>query len=81
MKAFLDECCQISNSASVSRIEIQLAWSQWCSENGHLTGSSADFGRKLRAMVPKIGDEYRRDSTGRDRWYLGLKLNSSDNGV
>ena len=81
VKAFLDECCQISNSASVSRIEIQLAWSQWCSENRHVTGSSADFGRKLRAMVPKIGDEYRRDSTGRDRWYLGLKLNSSDNGV
>ena len=81
VKAFLDECCEISNSARVSRIEIQLAWSQWCSENGHVTGSSADFGRKLRAMVPKIGDEYRRDSTGRDRWYLGLKLNSSDNGV
>ena len=76
VKAFLDECCEVEATATVRRREIQLAWSEWCEENGHVPGSIADFGRKLRAVIPKIGDEYRRDTRSRDRWYLGLKLNA-----
>ena len=76
VKAFLDECCEIGDGASVSRREIQLAWSVWCDENGHVTGSAADFGRKLRAVVPKIDDSHRRIGGQRDWWYTGVCLNS-----
>lgn len=76
VKAFLDECCEVDNGASVSRREIQLAWSVWCDENGHVTGSAADFGRKLRAVIPKIDDSHRRIGGQRDWWYTGVCLNS-----
>lgn len=74
VKAFLDECCEIDNGASVSRKEIQLAWSLWCDENGHVPGSAADFGRKLRAVVPKINDSQHRHDGRRDWLYVGLCL-------
>ncbi len=76
VKAFLDECCEIDSGASISRREIQLAWSVWCDENGHVPGSAADFGRKLRAVVPKIDDSHRRIGGQRDWWYVGVRLNS-----
>ncbi|MEZ6142577.1 MAG: phage/plasmid primase, P4 family [Zavarzinella sp.] len=76
MQAFLDECCEVEPDHSVRRKEIQLAWRIWCEENGHVPGSIADFGRKLRAVLPKIVDEQRRVDGRRDRWYVGLTLNS-----
>lgn len=76
VKAFLDECCEIDSGASVSRREIQLAWSVWCDENGHVPGSAADFGRKLRAVVPKIDDTQPVINGQRERWYTGVCLNS-----
>lgn len=76
VKAFLDECCEVDNGASVSRREIQLAWSVWCDENGHVPGSAADFGRKLRAVVPKIDDSHRSVRGQRDWWYVGVQLTS-----
>jgi putative DNA primase/helicase len=76
VKAFLDECCEVDNGASVSRREIQLAWSVWCDENGHVPGSAADFGRKLRAVVPKIDDIQPVVNGHRERWYTGVSLTS-----
>lgn len=76
MQAFLDEWCEVAADQSVRRKDIQLAWRVWCEENGHVPGSIADFGRKLRAVLPKIVDEQRRVDGHRDRWYVGLTLNS-----
>lgn len=74
VQAFLDECCVVDNGATVRRNDIQLAWHLWCDENGHVPGSIADFGRKLRAVVPRIDDERRRVGGDRDRWYIGVRL-------
>ena len=55
---------------------MQLAWHVWCDDNGHVSGSIADFGKKLRAVVPRINDEQRRVGGRRDRWYVGVGLTS-----
>ena len=74
VKAFLDECCEVDNEKDVKRNDLQLAWQVWCNDNGHVSGSIADFGRKLRAVVPKIDDVQRRTNGQRDRWYTGVCL-------
>ena len=74
VKAFLDECCEVDCQAGVCRKDLQLAWQFWCEENGHMPGSKADFGRKLRAVVPRIDDERRRINGGREWWYVGVTL-------
>jgi putative DNA primase/helicase len=76
MQAFLDECCEVQPAHLVRRKDIQLAWKLWCEENGHVPGSIADFGRKLRAVLPKIVDEQRRVEGQRDRWYVGFTVNA-----
>ena len=53
-----------------------MAWHIWCDENGHIPGSAAEFGRKLRAVIPRIDDERRRGANRRDRWYIGIGLTS-----
>jgi putative DNA primase/helicase len=72
----VDECCNVNNEQSVSRNDLQLAWHIWCDDNGHVPGSIADFGRKLRAVIPMINDEQRRVGGRRVRWYLGVNLSS-----
>ena len=74
IQAFLDECCEVGHEKQVRRNDLQMAWRVWCDENGHMTGSLADFGRKLRAAVPRVDDESRRENGGRTRWYTGLGL-------
>ena len=76
VKAFVDECCEVHGEASVRRRDLQTAWHIWCDENGHMHGSIADFGRKLRAVIPRIDDERRRVAGQRERWYLGVGLTS-----
>lgn len=73
-KAFVDECCVVNNEESVRRNDLQLAWRIWCDENGHVSGSVADFGKKLRAVIPRVKNQQRRIAGKRDRWYLGLGL-------
>ena len=74
VKAFLDECCDVDIEKDVKRNDLQLAWQIWCNDNGHVSGSIADFGRKLRAVIPKIDDVQRRTNGQRDRWYTGVCL-------
>jgi len=74
VKAFLDECCDVDIEKDIKRNDLQLAWQIWCNDNGHVSGSIADFGRKLRAVIPKIDDVQRRTNGQRDRWYTGVCL-------
>ena len=76
VQAFLDECCEVGVDKKVRRIDLQLAWTHWCDENGHMPGSVADFGKKLRAAVPRIDDERRRVDGRRERWDIGIGLTS-----
>ena len=74
VQAFLDECCIVNNEDSVRRNDLQTAWHAWCDDNGHVAGSAADFGKKLRAALPRIDDERRRVNHCRERWYVGVGL-------
>jgi putative DNA primase/helicase len=76
VQAFLDECCELGTEKEAKRNDLQLAWHIWCNDNGHVHGSTADFGRKLRAALPRIDDQQRRTGGGRDRWYVGVGLTS-----
>jgi len=74
VQAFLDECCEVGVDKEVKRNDLRLAWSIWCSDNGHISGSHGEFGRKLRAAIPRIDDVQKRTNGQRDRWYLGVRL-------
>ena len=74
IQAFVDECCEVGLDKEVRRHDLQLAWHIWCDENGHVPGSAADSGRKLRAVVPRIDDQPRRTEGRRDRWYVGVAV-------
>jgi putative DNA primase/helicase len=76
IQAFLDECCDVGADKDVKRNDVQLAWHMWCDENGHMPGSVADFGKKLRAAIPRVDDQHRRTGGRRVRWYVGLGLTS-----
>ena len=76
VQAFLDECCEVGTEKEAKRNDLQLAWHIWCDDNGHVFGSNNDFGRKLRAAIPRIDDERRRVGGSRERWYMGVGLNS-----
>ena len=73
-KSFVDECCVVNSDASIRRNDLQLAWHIWCDENGHVPGSAADFGRKLRAVIPRVGDVRRNIDGRRERHYAGVAL-------
>ena len=68
--------CYVGLDKVVRRHDLQMAWHIWCDENGHVPGSVADFGKKLRAVVPRIDDQQRRTEGRRDRWYMGIGLTS-----
>ena len=74
VQSFVDECCVINGEDSVRRQDLQLAWRMWCDDNGHVPGSAADFGKKLRAVIPRLGDARKRIEGRRERHYIGLTL-------
>ena len=74
VQAFLDECCELGEDKQVRRNDLQLVWHRWCDDNGHMPGSNNDFGRKLRAAIPRIDDERRRVDGRRERWYISVGL-------
>lgn len=76
IQAFVDECCEVGSDKEVKRNDLQLAWHIWCDENGHMPGSVADFGKKLRAAIPRVDDQQRRTGGRRDRWHVGVSLTS-----
>jgi len=76
MHAFIDDCCEIDPENKVIRTDFQTAFKRWANKNGHVYGSAADIGKKLRAAVPRIKTSSRRETYGRVRWYDGIGLNT-----
>lgn len=74
VKAFIDDCCLVNSDFSIRRQDLQLAWHMWCEQKGHVTGSDADFGRKLRAVIPRVSDVRKNIEGRRERHYTGLTL-------
>jgi len=71
IRTFLRERCEIGPGHEVGRGELYNAWVAWCETNGHRQGSTALFGRDLRAALPNLADGWRGQ---RERVYKGLRL-------
>ena len=68
--AFLREWCLISPTRRVNAKLLYGAWKAWCEARGEKPGSSAVFGRDLRAAAPHV----RTRSSGKKRFYQGIAL-------
>jgi putative DNA primase/helicase len=75
LQAFIDDACAVGQGLEVDRQELRDAWVRWCATEGHEPGSDAEFGVKLRALVPGLGTSRPRNHDGtRPRRYRGICL-------
>jgi putative DNA primase/helicase len=73
--AFVRERCEVGADRQVGRDVLFEAWRDWCEETGAVAGDKTDFGRRLRAAVPELGEHRpRTESNFRPRMYRGLGL-------
>jgi P4 family phage/plasmid primase-like protien len=73
--AFLQECCQVGEGATVSRRSLYTRWLAWCTERGEPQTSQPVFGRDLHAAVPTLADARPRMPDGQREWvYQGIGL-------
>lgn len=78
-KEFLRECCEIGPGFEVSHQAIYDKWRSWCLTVGREhPGTIQTLGRNLRAAVPELDDTTRRESGGRSRYYVGIRLKDGD---
>jgi putative DNA primase/helicase len=72
---FFNECCVAQPGAEVSQPDLFAAWTQWCERNGHKHhGTTATFGRSMRATASWLTSVNRRDGEARVRYWVGLAL-------
>lgn len=76
ISSFVNECCLIGTERSVVKTDLQLAWKNWCSDNGHHAGSNADFSKKLRSVVPRLNEKRPTVSGKRIRVLHGVGLSN-----
>lgn len=76
INAFVREWCDVEAGAEVEVADLFAGWCAWCDEQGNTRhGTTATFGRDLRAAVPAIGTRQPRNDDGsRSRAYLGIGL-------
>jgi phage/plasmid-associated DNA primase len=48
---FVDERCSLAEDVRVGKAQLYEAWQSWCTSNGHVSGSSSQFGRDLRSLM------------------------------
>jgi putative DNA primase/helicase len=79
VSAFVRDHCTIGGEVAVD--ELFTAWKDWADLNNHRAGTSATFGRNLRAVVPMlrmvqpwVEDKNASDGKRRERHYVGLSL-------
>lgn len=75
ISSFLHERCVVRPGACVKVSELYDAWCDWCDEHGrNHPGTTATFGRDLRAVVPELKVTQPRGSEPRVRHYEGIGL-------
>lgn len=79
---FVEEYCVIGPGETALARDVYIAWTHWCTKNGHdRPGDAAQFGRDLRTVVPTLRVLSRRDADGsRHRWYQCLGLSPRGQG-
>jgi putative DNA primase/helicase len=78
VSAFVRERCEIGAGYEVRCDELFANWRTWATDNGHHVGSSASFGRDLRAVLPSLRSIRRREDD-RQRAYVGLRTSGGRN--
>lgn len=74
---FVREECIVDATSSVQTAALYQRWREWCREVGRdHPGNDADFGRRLRAVLPAIGKARPRVGSTRELHYAGIRLRS-----
>jgi len=71
---FVKEQCYVGEGHTVPKRNIYQSYAEWCSENGHKTLNSANFGRELKRVVPGLQDARPRVDGERVTEYVGISL-------
>jgi putative DNA primase/helicase len=78
LTVFIRERCVVEPDAAAICDVLYRAWCDWCRVNGHKQpGTTQDLGRNLRAVVPTIRTQQRRDPANRQQrhdYYVGVGL-------
>jgi len=72
--AFVEEKCDLEPSLSVPKDILFQHWVNWSDRNGQPVGTSAEFGKALKAAFPEIKDQRPREGTRRSWAYGGIGM-------
>ena len=75
--AFVREQCEVGPELSISVDEIYAAYKAWSEDNGHSRTTKQNFGRDLRAAVPRISMKRSRNHEARSQVYAGIDVRTS----
>jgi len=77
ISAFLRDKCALGPSQRVQRGILYANWLSWCQGHGRThPGTLEMFARDLRAAIPALRDEQRREDGKRVRYYVGVGLSA-----
>ena len=80
ISAFVRDCCEVFPAYSVAIQDLYEAYKDWCERQGRaFPGTSASFGRDIRAAFPAITSSQPRDGGHRVRKYHGIGLLNRSN--
>lgn len=79
MSAFVRDVCIVGAEHEVGVNVLYGAWRAWCDDQGRdRPGSTATFGKNLRAVVPTVKRFRPRDDGDREYRYAGIRLRTPD---
>ena len=71
---FVQDCCEVTESATERQDATFAAWQQWCERHGCKPRTSQSFARNLRAVVPGLTVARPRMGLRQVRCWQGLRL-------
>lgn len=76
--SFIAECCTVSDSGSVSSVQLYSRYCAWCSENGLEADGQKTFYARVRAYNPSISDGKVYHHGARVNGFRGLSLGQTE---
>jgi putative DNA primase/helicase len=74
ISAFVEERCDLGSTLSVPKDVLFMQWVNWSGVNGQPCGTSAEFGKALKAAFPEIKDQRPRKDGARIWAYGGIGM-------
>jgi putative DNA primase/helicase len=72
--AFVADCCEVGSTARCDKDDLYRAWSSWCTEHEHYSGTKESFAKLLRTAVPNVENYRPRVESRRLNLYKGIAL-------